>query len=126
MKCTCVLVASDEWFFVRGFNFNMLKKVDLTKIPAPPTFINIKWLFPLNNDIIGLFFSVALTVYVRCKQVQEYNSHSSRLLVLNKMSIILGIASALGLSIVGNFQASIPYFWKCFLTLTNATGICFL
>lgn len=47
---------------------------------------------------------VAATIYVRCQQVSEYNRHSPRILQANTASLIIGLISALGVSIVANFQ----------------------
>ncbi|XP_035673023.1 DNA damage-regulated autophagy modulator protein 2-like [Branchiostoma floridae] len=51
---------------------------------------------------------VAATVYVRYKQVLEYNHRpeDSGLLLLNKFSAWLGMFIALGMSLVANFQES--------------------
>lgn len=49
---------------------------------------------------------MGLTIYVRYQQVKEHPSTRNDLVLqrLNKVSLVLGLIAALGISLVGNFQ----------------------
>ena len=64
--------------------------------------MHIWWNFSMT---CFFFHVVGAPIYVRCRQVEEYNRNAGdSLLRWNKISLCLGLLAALGLSVVGNFQ----------------------
>ena len=51
------------------------------------------------------------TMYVRYKLVQAFNDHDRKLRFFNRLALVFGTASALGVSLVANFQVV----WPCHL-----------
>ena len=49
--------------------------------------------------------SAAITSYIRYREV-EYHAYGAHMTRANKATLFLGLMSALGISIVGNFQVS--------------------
>ncbi|XP_077994802.1 DNA damage-regulated autophagy modulator protein 1-like isoform X1 [Glandiceps talaboti] len=84
--------------------------VVLGHVPAEFPYISDTGTYQPESCIFGQLLNITaalafMTIYVRYKQVVEYNREASaRVLTVNKVSLVLGGLACLGMSMVGNFQ----------------------
>ncbi|XP_077994804.1 DNA damage-regulated autophagy modulator protein 2-like isoform X2 [Glandiceps talaboti] len=100
--------------------------VVLGHVPAEFPYISDTGTYQPESCIFGQLLNITaalafMTIYVRYKQVVEYNREASaRVLTVNKVSLVLGGLACLGMSMVGNFQET-----SIFIVHVIAANMCF-
>ncbi|XP_006821720.1 DNA damage-regulated autophagy modulator protein 2-like isoform X1 [Saccoglossus kowalevskii] len=94
------------------FTISYSISVSLGHVPAEFPYISDTGTYVPESCIFGQLLNIAAalafaTMYVRYKNVIEYNhNEDSRVLLWNKIGLVMGSLAALGMSMVANFQES--------------------
>ena len=82
-----------------------ISRFDIGSLRTPPIMIIVCLSIILVALHIFMPSAAAITSYIRYREV-EYHAYGAHTKRANKVTLTLGLMSALGISIVGNFQVS--------------------
>ncbi|XP_075632098.1 DNA damage-regulated autophagy modulator protein 2 isoform X2 [Balearica regulorum gibbericeps] len=105
-----------------SFVFSYITAIVLHHVDPLVPYISDTGTIPPERCVFGIMLNISAflgmaTMYVRYKQVYALNPEKSKIIMLNKTGLTLGLMSCFGLCIIANFQ-------KCILYYIHVVGAC--